>query len=199
MDLLARIQQNFKESVDTIQMAQELLAPQLVQAAERLTQCLMVDGKIVSCGNGSSAAAAQRFVSLMLNRFDKERPGLAAYSLVADGAALSAIASEHDFDLVFSKQLRALGMPQDVLLAISPSGDAANVIEAIHTAHERQMGVIALTGGDGGEIANILTADDVHLCVPADNNARIEEMHVLALHCLCDAIDLQLMGEQDPT
>ena len=194
MDLQSRIQQHFYESIETIQLSQELMVPQLAQAAERLMQCLMVDGKIIACGNGSSASAAQRFVSHMLNRFDKERPGLAAYSLSADSATMSAVARDHDFDLVFSKQLRALGQPQDVLLAIDPGGNAANIIEAISTAHERQMAVIALTGGDGGQVANLLTADDTLLCVPADSYARIEEMHILALHCLCDSVDCMLLG-----
>ena len=194
MDLITRIQQQMADSIEAIQLAQEMLAPELARAAERLSECLMADGKIITCGNGGAAAAAQRFASLMLNRFDKERPGLAAYALSADCATLSAIACDHDFEHVYSKQLRALGMPQDVLLAICPNGHSPNIIEAIHTAHERQLGVIALTGGDGGEIGNLLGADDIHLCLPADRTARIDELHVLALHCLCDAIDCQLLG-----
>lgn len=194
MDLTTRIQQHFSESIEALQMAQEILVPQLARAAERLFECLMADGKIIACGNGSSAAAAQRFVSMLLNRFDKDRPGLAAYSLSADSTTLSAIAGDYDFDIVYSKQLRALGSPQDVLLVICPDGNAANIIQAINAAHERQMPVIALTGGDGGEIANLLTAEDIHLCAPADRNARIDELHILTLHCLCDAIDCQLLG-----
>lgn len=194
MDLTTRIQQHFSESIEALQMAQEILVPQLGRAAERLFECLMADGKIIACGNGSSAAAAQRFVSMLLNRFDKDRPGLAAYSLSADSTTLSAIAGDYDFDIVYSKQLRALGSPQDVLLVICRDGNAANIIQAINAAHERQMPVIALTGGDGGEIANLLTAEDIHLCAPADRNARIDELHILTLHCLCDAIDCQLLG-----
>lgn len=194
MDLTTRIQQHFSESIEALQMAQEILVPQLARAAERLFECLMADGKIIACGNGSSAAAAQRFVSMLLNRFDKDRPGLAAYSLSADSTTLSAIAGDYDFDIVYSKQLRALGSPQDVLLVICRDGNAANIIQAINAAHERQMPVIALTGGDGGEIANLLTAEDIHLCAPADRNARIDELHILTLHCLCDAIDCQLLG-----
>lgn len=194
MDLTTRIQQHFSESIEALQMAQEILVPQLARAAERLFECLMADGKIIACGNGSSAAAAQRFVSMLLNRFDKDRPGLAAYSLSADSTTLSAIAGDYDFDIVYSKQLRALGSPQDVLLVICPDGNAANIIQAINAAHERQMPVIALTGGDGGEIANLLTAEDIHLCAPAERNARIDELHILTLHCLCDAIDCQLLG-----
>lgn len=194
MDLTTRIQQHFSESIEALQMAQEILVPHLGRAAERLFECLMADGKIIACGNGSSAAAAQRFVSMLLNRFDKDRPGLAAYSLSADSTTLSAIAGDYDFDIVYSKQLRALGSPQDVLLVICRDGNAANIIQAINAAHERQMPVIALTGGDGGEIANLLTAEDIHLCAPADRNARIDELHILTLHCLCDAIDCQLLG-----
>ncbi len=194
MELAQRIHKHFIDSANTKTKAADQMAGPIAVAAERMVQCLMNDGKILACGNGGSAADSQHFAAELLNRFEKERPGLAALALTTDTSTLTSIANDYDFDLIFSKQVRALGRPGDVLLAISTSGNSANVIEAIHAAHERGIAVVALTGKDGGKINDLLTADDIHLCVPAQKTARIQEVHLLILHCLCDAIDFQLLG-----
>ncbi|MGH9579247.1 MAG: phosphoheptose isomerase, partial [Terriglobales bacterium] len=160
----------------------------------RMAQCLMNEGKILSCGNGGSAADAQHFAAELLNRFEMERPPLAAIALSTDTSTLTSIANDYSYNDVFSKQVRALGQSRDLLLAISTSGNSPNVIEAIHAAHDRQMGVIALTGKNGGKMAGVLGLNDVHICVPADRTARIQEVHLLCLHCMCDAIDCLLLG-----
>jgi D-sedoheptulose 7-phosphate isomerase len=154
----------------------------------------MNEGKILACGNGGSAADAQHFAAELLNRFEADRPGLAAMALTTDSSTLTSIANDFDFEQVYSKQVRALGQPQDLLLAISTSGNSRNVIEAIQAAHDRQMNVIALTGRNGGMIAELLGPGDIHLCVQHNNTARIQEVHILCLHCLCDAIDCILLG-----
>jgi D-sedoheptulose 7-phosphate isomerase len=154
----------------------------------------MNEGKIMACGNGGSAADAQHFAAELLNRFEMDRPGLAAFALTTDSSTLTSIANDFDFEQVFSKQVRALGQPNDLLLAISTSGNSRNVIEAIQAAHDRQVGVIALTGKNGGMIGELLGPGDIHLCVPHANTARIQEVHILCLHCLCDAIDCLLLG-----
>jgi D-sedoheptulose 7-phosphate isomerase len=147
-------------------------------------------------GNGGSAADSQHFAAELLNRFERERPGLAAMALTTDTSTLTSIANDYDYNQVFSKQVRALGHAGDVLLAISTSGNSPNVMAAVDAAHERQMGVVALTGRNGGKMAAQLGADDVHICVPSQVTARIQEVHLLCLHCLCDAIDLQLLGAE---
>jgi D-sedoheptulose 7-phosphate isomerase len=159
-----------------------------------MVQCLKRDGKILACGNGGSAADAQHFSAELLNRFEMERPGLAAMALTTDSSTLTSIANDYDFEQIFSKQVRALGHAQDLLLAISTSGNSRNVIAAIQAAHECQMGVVALTGKNGGKMGELLTPNDVHICVPATSTARIQEVHLLSLHCLCDAIDCLLLG-----
>jgi len=194
MDLIARVSRHFEESAQTQLNAVELLAAPIAAAIETLTQCLLNGGKILACGNGGSAADAQHFAAEMVGRFEKERPGLAAMSLATDSSVLSAIGNDYDFDMIFSKQVRALGHHNDLLLAISTSGNSANVIEAIYAAHERGMGVIALTGKDGGQIAEILSPEDIHLNVPSLRTARIQEVHILLIHALCDAIDCMLLG-----
>jgi len=194
MDLINRISENFSESAHLKLQCMDALAGPIAAAAERMVQCLRSDGKILSCGNGGSAADAQHFSAELLNRFEMERPGLAAFALTTDSSTLTSIANDYDFDQIFSKQVRALGHADDLLLAISTSGNSRNVIAAIHAAHECQVGVIALTGKAGGKIGEILAPSDVHICVPATSTARIQEVHLLTLHCLCDAIDCLLLG-----
>ena len=194
MDLIERVNGHFLESIAAKQEAMELLSPAVALAAERMVTCLMNEGKILACGNGGSAADAQHFAAEMLGRFEKERPGLAAISLATDSSALTAIGNDYDFDMIFSKQVRALGHTNDLLLAISTSGNSANVIEAIYAAHERGMGVSALTGKDGGKISEILSPEDIQLNVPVLRTARIQEVHILLVHALCDAIDYMLLG-----
>jgi D-sedoheptulose 7-phosphate isomerase len=194
MDLIARISQSFTDSAHLKLQAMDLLAGPIADAAERVVQCLLADGKVLSCGNGGSAADAQHFSSEMLNRFEMERPGLAAMALTTDASTVTSIANDYDFEQIFSKQVRALGHRGDLLLAISTSGNSRNVMHAIHAAHEREMGVIALTGKSGGQMAELLTDSDIHICVPAESTARIQEIHLLSIHCLCDAIDCLLLG-----
>jgi D-sedoheptulose 7-phosphate isomerase len=197
MDTLARITRHFQESAETKLRAAQALAVPLRTAAEKMAHCLMSDGKILACGNGGSAADAQHFSAELLNRFEMERPGLAAIALTTDSSTLTSIANDYDYVQVFSKQVRALGHSGDVLLAISTSGNSPNVLDAVRAAHDKDMVVVALTGRDGGQMTGLLRTDDVHVCVPATVTARIQEVHLLCLHCLCDAIDVQLFGAQE--
>ena len=194
MDLVSRISENFSESAHLKLQSMDALAGPLAAAAERMVQCLRDDGKILACGNGGSAADAQHFAAELLNRFEMERPGLAAMALTTDSSTLTSIANDFDFEQVFSKQVRALGRNHDVLLAISTSGNSRNVLAAVAAAHENDMSVVALSGRDGGRMTAALRPTDIHVCVPAQNTARIQEVHLLALHCLCDAIDCLLLG-----
>ena len=152
---------------------------------------------MLACGNGGSAADAQHFAAEFVGRFERERPGLAALALTTDTSILTAVGNDYDFNSIFSKQVQALGSPGDVLLAISTSGNSANVLAAVDVAHAKEMTVIALTGRGGGKLRDQLTETDVHICVPHERTARIQEVHLLTLHCICDAVDLQLLGEQD--
>ena len=196
MDLISRISENFSESAHLKLQSMDVLAGPIAEAAERMVQCLKQDGKILACGNGGSAADSQHFSAELLNRFEMERPGLAAIALTTDSSTLTSIANDYDYDQIFSRQVRALGHSNDVLLAISTSGNSRNVIAAMEAAHENDMTVVALTGRDGGKMATVLAASDIHICVPASNTARIQEIHLLTLHCICDAIDCLLLGVQ---
>ena len=158
---------------------------------------LLNDGKILSCGNGGSAGDAQHFSAELLNRFEKERPGLPAIAITTDSSTLTAIANDYSYNEIFSKQVSALGQSNDVLLAISTSGNSANVMEAMKAAHERDMKIVALTGRDGGAMADLLSTEDIEIRVPADRTARIQEVHLVVIHCLCDYIDTKLFGGDD--
>ena len=188
-----RVAEHFAQSIEAKQQAAEVLSAPTAQAAEIMLQCLMNDGKILACGNGGSAADAQHFAAEMTGRFEKERMELAAVALTTDTSALTAIGNDYGFDHVFSKQVRALGRAGDVLIGISTSGNSANIITAIEAAHERDMRVIAFTGRDGGKIAAMLKDNDILLNVPHPRTARIQEVHILLIHALCDCIDTMLL------
>ena len=194
MDPEARIAQHFHESIRTKQMALDRLSPGIQRAAALMAHCLQQEGKILSCGNGGSAGDAQHFSSELLNRFEMERPGLPAIALTTDSSTLTSIANDYRFRDVFARQIRALAHAGDVLLAISTSGNSENVVAALEAARERSTHVVALTGRDGGAMAGLLTETDVEIRVPAQVTARIQEVHLLVIHCLCDLIDRQLFG-----
>jgi D-sedoheptulose 7-phosphate isomerase len=196
MELVARVSEHFADSARTKLKAAELLAAPIAQAVEMMVKCMLANGKILACGNGGSAADSQHFAAELIGRFERERPGLAAIALTTDTSALTAIANDYDYAQVFSRQVQALGQAGDVLLAISTSGYSKNVIAAIHAAHDRDMHVVALTGKGGGEIGGLLADEDAHICVPSERTARIQEVHLLALHCLCDGIDTLLLGAE---
>lgn len=190
-----RVFQHFQESIAAKQQCAELLAEPTARAAALMLDSLMADGKILACGNGGSAADAQHFAAEMTGRFEKERMPLAAIALTTDTSALTAIGNDYAFDRIFSRQVAALGRPGDVLLAISTSGHSGNVVAAIETAHEQGMRVVALTGRDGGKIAGLLSESDVLLNVPHQRTARIQEIHILLIHALCDHIDAALFED----
>jgi D-sedoheptulose 7-phosphate isomerase len=196
MDSITRIRGHFTASAQLKLDAVDALAPEIARAATLLTECLLADGKILACGNGGSAGDAQHFAAEMVGRFERERPELPAISLSTDTSILTAVANDYSFEQVFAKQVRALGSERDALLAISTSGNSGNVIAAIDAARERGMRVVALTGKGGGRIGSMLSEGDSHLCVPHDRTARIQEVHLLMIHCLCDAIDTALLGDE---
>ena len=200
-----RIEKNFIDSADLIYQAAQVLGKPMAQAIEALLACVTNGGKVLVCGNGGSAAQAQHFAAEFVGRYERERPELACVALTTDSSILTAIANDYDFSQVFARQVRALGTGGDVLVAISTSGNSANVIAAIEAAQEREMIVIALTGHsagskdgkNGGKIGAMLAETDVHICVPHERVARIQEVHLLALHCLCDGVDAMLLGDQE--
>jgi D-sedoheptulose 7-phosphate isomerase len=191
-----RIQQHFRDSAAVKLEALETLAVPIAAAVDALFGAVANGSKILVCGNGGSAADAQHFAAGLIGRFERERPGLPAIALTTDSSILTAIGNDYAFEEIFSKQVRALGQAGDVLLAISTSGNSVNVLAAIQEAHEREMIVIALTGKGGGVIAEVLAETDIHLCVPSERTARIQEVHLLTIHCLCDGIDAMLLGDE---
>ena len=192
-----RIQQQFFDSADLKYAAAEILARPIAQAVGVLVACITSGGKVLACGNGGSASDAQHFAAEFSGRFERERPGLAAIALTTDTSIITAIGNDYSFNAIFSKQVEALGAPGDVLIAISTSGNSANVIAAVQAAHAKEMSIVALTGRGGGKIREMLLDTDVHICVPHERTARVQEVHILTLHCLCDAVDNQLLGEQE--
>ena len=195
IDIQARIVKHFQDSAELkLQVMHELAEP-IADAAQLFFDCVANDGKILVCGNGGSAADAQHFAAELINRFEKERPGLACIALTTDSSVLTSIANDYDYQQIFSKQVRALGLPRDTLLAISTSGKSPSVIAAIQAAHERNMRVVVLTGRDGGAMVQAMRSNDILICVAAKSTARIQETHLVCLHGLCDIIDYHLLGE----
>ncbi len=194
MNLPSRIREHFTESARLKEEMKEVLAEPIARATERMVAALSSGGKILACGNGGSAADSQHFSAELLNRFEMERPELAAIALTTDTSTLTSIGNDYAFEQIFMKQVRALGQPGDVLLAISTSGNSANVILAMQAAQAKGMSIVALTGRDGGKMAGMLKEDDVHICVRHKVTARIQEVHLLTLHCLCDGIDQLMFG-----
>lgn len=191
-----RVKQHFAASIETKMQAMEVLVPSITTAADKMVNALINGNKILCCGNGGSAGDAQHFSAELLNRYERERPPLPALSLTTDTSTLTSISNDYSFDQVFSKQIRALGQAGDILLAISTSGNSANIIAAIEIAHDREIPVVALTGKNGGKLRELLSDNDVEICVPAKVTARIQEVHLLIIHCLCDLIDTQLFGDE---
>ena len=197
MNLETRISDHFKESIETKRRAQNKLIEPIVTAGNLMVKTLLNEGKILTCGNGGSAADAQHFSAELLNRFEKERPGLPAIALTTDSSTLTAIANDYSYEEIFSKQIRAIGNSNDLLLAISTSGSSGNIVNAVKAAHERDMPVIGLTGRSGGKMAEIFNLMDIEIRAPSERTARIQEVHLLVIHCLCDFIDTQLFGEME--
>ena len=192
-----RIEKNFIDSADLKYQAALALSKPIALATQAILVSVTSGGKVLACGNGGSAADAQHFAAEFIGRYERERPELGAIALTTDSSIITAIANDYNFDVIFSKQVRALGVAGDVLLAISTSGNSANIIAAIEAAHARDMTVVALTGKGGGKIGAMLRETDIHICVPHDRTARIQEVHLLTLHCICDGVDTQLRGEQE--
>lgn len=195
MDLISRISTHFRDAIALFEQSQDLMSAPAAAAVDALVFALSSNGKILACGNGGSAADAQHFVAELVGRFERERLPLAALALNTDTSIITAVGNDFGYDRIFSQQVNALGQPGDILVAISTSGNSANVVEAVEAAHSRDLRVIALTGRGGGQIGAMLNEDDVHLCVPHDRTLRIQEVHILLLHALCDGIDAQLLGD----
>ncbi len=195
MDPVTRVREHFAESIATKQNAVDVISESIAVAGQLMSEALLDDGKILSCGNGGSAGDAQHFSSELLNRFERERPGLPAMALTTDSSTLTSISNDYAYEEIFSKQVRALGKPEDILLGISTSGNSENVCRAIAAAHERGMKVVALSGRDGGRMAEMFEEGDVEIRVPATRTARIQEVHLVIIHALCDLIDTTLLGD----
>lgn len=194
MEPRERVQAHFDASIETKQAGRAHLPDAIVAAAAAMAQALRAGGKVLACGNGGSAGDAMHIAAELVNRFERDRPALAAIALTADSPTLTAIANDHDYDRVFARQIQALGAAGDVLLAISTSGRSPSVVAAVDAAHDRGLRVLALSGRDGGPLAAALAPDDIEIRVPSESTARIQETHLLVLHCLCDLIDGQLFG-----
>lgn len=195
MDMTSRMTSHFDDAIDTFKTSSRELAAPLASAVDLLFGALANNAKILACGNGGSAADAQHFVAELVGRFERDRLPLAGIALNTDTSILTAVGNDYGYDAVFERQVNALGQPGDVLVAISTSGNSPNVVKAIEAAHDREMAVIALTGKGGGVIADILQDTDIHLCVPSDRTMRIQEVHIIVLHALCDGIDALLLGD----
>ena len=195
MDPVTRVREHFAESIATKQDAVDVISESIAVAGELMGKALLNDGKILSCGNGGSAGDAQHFSSELLNRFERERPGLPAMALTTDASTITSISNDYAYEEIFSKQIRALGKPEDILLGISTSGNSENVCRAITAAHERGMKVVALSGRDGGRMAELFEEGDVEIRVPATRTARIQEVHLVIIHALCDLSDTALLGD----
>ncbi|MHB8414537.1 MAG: phosphoheptose isomerase [Acidiferrobacteraceae bacterium] len=193
-DLIAQVARNFDDSIALKRRCRDELAPMIVLAASKMIESLLNDHKILACGNGGSAADAQHFSSELLNRFEVERPGLAAVALTTDASTITSIANDRHFEEIFARQVVALGQPGDILLAISTSGNSPNVLRAVQAAHQRGMTCVALNGRDGGLLSGALAASDVDIRVPGSVTARIQEVHIAVIHSLCDLMDSCLLG-----
>ena len=195
MDMTARMTSHFDDAIDTFKASGRELAPTLATAVDLLFGALTNNARILACGNGGSAADAQHFIAELVGRFERDRLPLAGVALNTDTSIMTAVGNDYGFNTIFERQVTALGQPGDVLVAISTSGNSPNILRAIEAAHEREMQVIALTGKGGGQITTLLYETDIHLCVPSDRTMRIQEVHILLLHALCDGIDALLLGD----
>jgi len=196
MNLAQHIQSHFNESIELKRRMAETLSPQIAAAGEALAQALRADRKVLACGNGGSAADSQHFAAEVVGRFERERPGMPAIALTTDTSAITAIANDYSYDVVFSKQVESLGRAGDFLLGISTSGNSKSIVEAIRVAQARDMRVIALTGRDGGAMGKMLRPNDFHLNVAHPRTMRVQEVHLLVIHCLCEVVDNVLFGEK---
>ena len=187
--LRLRASQHFLDSIAVKQEAEKILPAAVAEGVIAMTDCLRSGGKVMACGNGGSAADAQHFAAELIGRFERERQELAAIALTTDSSILTAVGNDYSYDEVFSKQVRGLGKPGDILLGISTSGNSKNVVKAIEAAKKIGMKIIALTGNGGGKIAALLDSGDIHLCAPSTRTARIQETHLVLLHSLCDGVD----------
>ena len=194
MEFSERVTNIFTSHIETAEAARDKITVDIVDAATLMTNALLNDRKILCCGNGGSASDSQHFSSELLNRFERERPGLPAIALTTDSSTITSISNDYAFDEIFSKQVSALGQEGDILLAISTSGNSANILQAVQAAHQRQMRCVVLSGNSGGALVGFLEDDDVFISVPAKSTARIQEVHIIIIHCLCDLIDTQLLG-----
>jgi D-sedoheptulose 7-phosphate isomerase len=195
MDLAAKLTAHFEDNMAATQRSMQVLSTPLLRAIDLCFGCVTNNAKMLACGNGGSAADAQHFIAELVGRFERDRLPLAGVALNTDTSILTAVGNDYGFDQIFARQIMALGQPGDVLVAISTSGNSANVQLAIEAAHAREMKVIALTGKGGGTIGNLLLPTDIHLCVPHERTMRIQEVHILLLHLLCDGIDTLLLGD----